>query len=283
VFLALLVLVPSTLFAQYLSGSVVVLRFAGDYIAIASDSLRLGPGAGQVAYDGCKVVSLSDQLVFAEAGIANKPAGGKTSLAESWSVFEMARHEYGVLSKSHSTHLIPELAEGFGRRLVAQINHDLTLKSSAPLRSYLLEHRGANAVVFAGFDEEHRPVVIVVTVGIKAPSAHEVGYSTRQLHGGETENTEILGETSIVAEYAAGRTERSQGWRSVMALQTGGLGLKESLLFQSRYLAELTVKYAPQGVGGPIDQVLMTRGHSLTWAKRKPQCSREDYAGSAKH
>jgi hypothetical protein len=286
VFLALLLLVPSTLFAQYSSGSVVVLRFAGDYIAIAADSLRLGPAAGQVSYDACKVASLGDELVFAETGISNKVSDGKTSLAASWDVFEMARQEYGILVKNHSAHLIPDLAETFGRRLAAQINRDLTLKSSAPLRSYLLEHRGANAVVFAGFDEEHRPVVIEVTVGMKVPGAHEVGYSTRQLHGGETENTEILGETAIVAEFAAGTTERSRGWRSVMALQTGGLGLKESLLFQTRFLAELTAKYAPQDVGDPIDQVLVTRGHSLTWAKRKPRCSREDYAGisgSTKH
>jgi hypothetical protein len=37
-------LLPSSLWAQYVSGTVVVLEDGGDYIVIAADSLRLGPG-----------------------------------------------------------------------------------------------------------------------------------------------------------------------------------------------------------------------------------------------
>src|ERR1035441_6621256 len=58
---------PSTLWAQYVHGTVVVLEDGGDYVAIATDSLRLGPGPGEVSHSACKIVVLSDQFVFVAA------------------------------------------------------------------------------------------------------------------------------------------------------------------------------------------------------------------------
>jgi hypothetical protein len=277
-FLALWALLPSALLAQYNNGSIVVVQGGGDYIVLAADSLRIAP-TGQIFYDACKIVKLSDQLVFGEAGISGKPSSGPASLVDSWTVLDMARTEYASLAKSHSADLIQQLAEAFGQRLASQINYDLKLKSSTPLRSYLATTPRASAAVFAGFDAQHQRVIVETTVGLPTPGAREVGYFIKRLPVKTGDEAEILGETSIAAEMATGKTERSQQWRSAIALKTAGLSLKDRIVSATEYVVELTAKYAPEDVGGPIDAALITRGRGVTWAQRKPVCRAEDYAG----
>jgi hypothetical protein len=276
-FLAVWSVMPSVLLAQYNHGSIVVVQGSGDYIALAADSLRIGP-TGQVFHDACKIAKLSDQLVFGEAGIAGKPSSGPASLVDSWNVLDMARTEYAALATNHSVDLIQQLAERFGRRLASQINYDLKLKSSTPLRSYLATMPRASAAVFAGFDVQHQRVIVEVTVGFQTPDAREVGYSVKRLPGKTGEEAEILGETSIAGEMAAGTTERSRQWRSAVALKTAGLSLKDRIVSATEYVVELTAKYAPQDVGGPIDAVTITKARGVTWAQRKPGCRTEDYS-----
>src|SRR5258708_1542727 len=90
-------LLPSTLCAQYVSGTVVVLEDSGDYIVIAADSLRLGPRSGQVSHDACKIVKLSDQLVFAASGISGHPRVAKTAGPGTWDVYDVDRQEDALL------------------------------------------------------------------------------------------------------------------------------------------------------------------------------------------
>jgi hypothetical protein len=272
---------PSTLRAQYVSGTVVVLEVGGDYIAIAADSLRLGPGPGQVSHSACKLVKLSDQLVFATSGISGHPGVAKTPGSGPWNTYDIAREEYAALANEHTAHLIQKLASAYGERLAARINKDLKLEPEGPLRSYVAKH-GVGTAVFAGFDEQHHRAILEVRVGIQSPDATVVGYATRFLTGGdETTEAVVFGDSAIAGEFAGGKTERSRGWQSAMLLRLTGLGLKDRLLFKAEYVADLTARYDPDQVDGPIDVILVTRNSGVTWVHRKSACALKEHAGTS--
>lgn len=274
-FLGLMLLVPLMLRAQYVGGSVVVIEPGGDYIAIAADSLRLGPASGQVSHAACKIVELSDQLVFAATGISSHPGGQKTVRSDIWNVNDIARQEYSALASKHADHLIQKLADAYGTRLAAKLNDGL--KREPRLLAFLSSEVGGSAAVFAGFDEQHHRVMVEVTVGIQAQGAHTVGYAIKFLPGDEAVGTEIIGDTTIAQELAVGKTKRSQGWSRAMLFQTAGLGLKDRLLFGAERIVGLTAIYDPHLVGGPVDVILVTRGHGVTWVHRKPTCGHYEH------
>jgi hypothetical protein len=56
---------------------------------------------------------------------------------------------------------------------------------------------------------------------------------------------------------------RSQSWRTGMAFQTAGLGLKEQMIQGAGEIVVLTEQYDPTLVGGPIDTVVISRTASL--------------------
>ena len=249
-----------------------VLEDGGDYIVIAADSLSVGPHFGQVSHTACKIVKLSDQLVFAVSGIGAYLGTANTSNLDKWDAKEIARREFFALVNKHSGHLIQKLAEAYGESLTDRINHDLKMEPSGPLRSYLAKQGRYEAAVFAGFDEQHQRVIVEVSVGTWV-TGDMAASTTKVLPGGaDTMEAEVLGHNMIAGELAEGRTERSRGWRSAIKLRTTGLGLKDRMLFETEYVAELTAQYDPEHVGGPIDVILVTRKHGVTWVRRKSAC-----------
>jgi hypothetical protein len=100
--LVLMFLLPSTLWAQYVHGTVLVLEGGGDYIVIAADSLRLGPSPSEVSHSACKIVKLSNQLVFAASGITSRQGVRNHPVSDTWNVRDIARHEYSVLANEHA-------------------------------------------------------------------------------------------------------------------------------------------------------------------------------------
>jgi len=250
----------------------------GDYIAIAADSFRLGPGRGEVSHAACKIVRLSDQLVFAASGISSRQGSAGAPFTDTWNASDIARHEHAALANKPTDHLIQKLAAAYGESLAARINHDLTLEPEGPLMSYVTRQGGGGAAIFAGFDDRHERVIVEVTVRTLVAGARTVGYTTKLLPGNDTEETEVVGDTTIAQELAAGRTERSRNWHSAMLLQTG-LGLKDRLLAGAESVAEWTAQYDPEHVGAPIDVILVTRRRGVTWVRRKPECTVKQQAG----
>lgn len=280
-FLVLVSLLPSALWAQYVSGTVVVLEAGGDYIAVAADSFRLGPGQGEVSHTACKIVKLSDQLVFAASGLSSRQSYAGSPFTDTWNAKDIARHEHAALANKHTDHLIQKLAAAYGENLAARINHDLTLEPDGALMSYVTRQGGGGAAIFAGFDDRHQRVIVEVTVRTLVAGARTVGYDIKVLPGDDTQETEVVGDTTIAQELAAGGTERSRDWRSAMLLLQTGLGLKDRLLAAAESVAEQTAKYDPEHVGGPIDLILVTRKRGVTWVRRKPECTLKSQAGKA--
>lgn len=242
-------------------GSIAVLQSADDYIVIAADSKNLS--AKGVSLHRCKVDALDDKLVFANTGY-----GSYVGVRGKWDAIAIARQHYRQLAKTKAPRadMIPVLAEAYGADLAARLEPDVKSHPEEGWPQTLV------TALFAGFDEKRQRVVIEVKVN---QVGHEGGaeYSTRRLPASDAVYAEVLGETVIAEEFAAGRTLRSQSWRNGLDFQLQGLGTKERMIVGAEKIVELTAKYEPSLVGGAIDTVLVSRKTGVQWIHRKPECS----------
>jgi hypothetical protein len=241
-------------------GSVAVLQSADDYIVLAADSLRLS--AKGRSLHSCKVDALDAQLVFADTGY-----GEYAGVRGKWDAVALARQHYHQLEKAPRHELIPALAEAYGADLAAKLKPDVTTHPEEGWPQVL------QTALLAGFDEAHERVVIEVNVHQLRRDQGGVGYSTKRLPAGDAHYAEILGETSIAEELVAGRTLRSQSWRSGLNFQMQGLGVKEGLIAEAENIVKLTSKYEPSLVGGAVDTVLVSRKIGVAWIHRKQECA----------
>lgn len=257
-------LLPLTLNAQMTAGSVAVLQSAGDYIAVAADSKGLSRKG--VSLNRCKIVTLDDGLVFAATGYTNKAGVPKSPSA--WEASDIAKEHYHLLLKTPRHELIRKLAEAYGADLAARLEPDVKTHPEERWPSLLAD------ALFAGFDENQKRVIIQVTVSQKAFNGVTlgVGYFIKPWPADDEAYAVVIGETAIAREYAAGNSQRSRSWISGMALQAAGLPMKERLILATAKIVELTREYDPAFVGGPIDEVLVSRKTGATWVRHKMEC-----------
>jgi hypothetical protein len=246
---------------QLSTGSIAVLQSAEDYLVISADSKNLS--AKGVSLHTCKVDALDDQLVFANTGY-----GSYAGTRGKWDAITVARQHYHHLAKAPRPELISALAEAYGTDLAAKLEPDV---KGHPEEGW---PQSLATAIFAGFDEKGQRVVIEVNIHQQRENAgHAVGYSTRRLPVGDAAFAEVIGETAIAQEFTAGRTLRSQSWRSGLDFQTSGLGVRERLIAGAEKIVELTAEYEPSVVGGAIDTVLVSRKTGVQWIHRKPECA----------
>ena len=263
-----LLYLPPALSAQLATGSIVVLESSGDYMAIAADSKSVSIKG--TSLHRCKLVALDDGLVYAATGYTSNFGGPKFGNRQPWDASDIARQNYHLLAKSSRHELILKLAEAYGASIAAKLNSDVTTHPEEGWPWSL------TTALFAGFDEKHQRVVVEVTVHQGIGAGQKVGYSTKVFPGTDQRYAEVVGETSIAQEYAAGSTPRSQAWREGMADRTAGFSLKELLISDVENVTELTSKFVPTLVGGPVDSILLSRkvGEAgVTWVHRKLECS----------
>jgi hypothetical protein len=99
-----------------------------------------------------------------------------------------------------------------------------------------------------------------------------VGYSTKAFPAIDDVYHVAIGEANIAQEFADGKTSRSQSWENNLRFQMTGLGIREKLITAAEKMVELTEKYQPSMVGGPIDTVVVSRTSGVEWIRRKPEC-----------
>jgi hypothetical protein len=243
-------------------GSIAVLQSAGDYLVIAADSENRS--AKGVSLHRCKVDALDDQLVFANTGY-----GSYAGVRGKWDAVAVARQHYHQLAKAPRHELISALAEAYGADLAAKLGPDVKAHPEEGWPQMLV------TALFAGFDENRQRVVIELIVHqVQRDGAGGIGYSTKRLPASDAVYAEVVGETSIAEEFAAGRTLRSQSWRNGLNFQVKGLGVKERLIAGAEKIVELTAAYQPSVVGGAIDTVLVSRKTGVEWIHRKPECTK---------
>jgi hypothetical protein len=242
-------------------GSIAVLQSADDYLVVAADSKNLS--AKGVSLHRCKVDALDDQLVFANTGY-----GSYAGVRGKWDAISLARQHYHQFAKAPRHELISALAEAYGADLAAKLEPDVKAHPEEGWPQVLA------TALFVGFDEKRQRVVIEVNVHQVRRDGGGVAYSTRHFPASDAAYAEVMGETSIAEEFAAGRTLRSQSWRNGLDFQVRSLGVKERLIAGAEYIIELTARYQPSVVGGAVDSVLVSRKTGVVWIHRKPECTR---------
>jgi hypothetical protein len=248
---------PMTLRAQLSTGSIVVVESAGDYLVIAADSKELS--AKGVSLQHCKIIVLGSGLVYANTGYTSK-----ASVHGSWDAADIAKQHFHLLSKTPRHELIQKLAEAYGRDVAARFEPDIMGHPEEGWPQKLA------TALFAGFDENRRRFLMEVSIH-RTPLG--VGYSTKTLPTDDAPFTEVMGETSIAQEFAEGRTLRSKYWNNSLTSQVAGLAIRERIVTGAEKIVELTAKYQPGLVGGPIDTVVISRNTGIEWVHRKPNCA----------
>jgi len=253
--------------AQLVTGSIAVLQSAGDYIVISADSKSFSQQG--VSYHRCKVVALDDQLVYAATGYTSRGDTKGVRSPRAWDASEIVKQEYRSLLKTPRHEHYRKLAEIYGTRLAARLNDPVKAHPEEGWPMLLA------AAVFAGFDEKQQRVVIEVKVERKSDiGVSEVGFSTKIFPAGDAVFALVIGETDVAQEFAAGRTFRSQSWRNGLEVEVAGLGMKERLVAGAEKIVQLTAKYQPSLVGGPMDTVLVSRNMGVKWIRRKTECAK---------
>lgn len=248
---------PMTLSGQLNTGSIIVVESAGDYLVIAADSKNLS--AKGVSLQRCKIIALDSRLVYANTGYTSK-----ASLHGGWDATDIAKRHFRVLTKAPRHEFIRKLAEAYGADVAARLEPDIMGHPEEGWPQKLA------TAIFAGFDEDHRRALIEVSIH-RTPVG--VGYSTKSLPTDDAPFTNVMGETTIAQEFAEGRTLRSQYWKNSLASQVAGLAIRERLVAGAEKLVELTAKYQPGLVGGPIDTVVISRSTGVEWVQRKSECA----------
>jgi len=239
----------------------------GDYIVMAADSLLIG--VSQVST--CKVEVLGNQIVFAMAGVSGSDAAPQRA----WDSLNLAKQEYAILARHPDDNLIEKLAIAFGKRYAEKINRSMLGPGVIP---YLTPHGGnAGEAIFAGFNRKHQRVIVEVEAGVSS--------TTRIISSGNEVKleTQVLGYSDIAKEYATNETERSKGWLNSLKRESNGMELKDRMTLQAERVIELTAKYHPDGVGGPTDEVLVTRNHGVRWTRRNAECEPQTKEANSPH
>jgi hypothetical protein len=244
-------------------GSIAVLQSADDYLVIATDSKNLS--AKGISLHSCKVDALDDQLVFANTGY-----GSYAGVRGKWDAAAVARQHYHLLANAPRHELISALAEAYGADLAAKLEPDVKGHPEEGWPQSLV------TAIFAGFDEKRQRVVIEVNIHQlqRDGAGRAVGYSTKRFPASDAAFAEVIGETAIAQEFAAGRTLRSQSWRNGLDFEVKGLGVQDRLVAGAEKIVELTATYQPSLVGGAIDTVLVSRKTGVKWIHRKPECTK---------
>jgi hypothetical protein len=257
---AILLFMPMAPSGHLVTGSLVVLNSADDYIAIAADSKSLSRKGA--SYHRCKIVALDNRLVYAATGYTSR--ADASQIGGTWDASALAKQTYRSLAKNPRHELIPKLAEALGASLAPRLNQSVEAHPQEGWPPILV------TALFAGFDENGKRIIIQVDV--RKTGERHVGYTSRLLP--DDVHAVLSGETAIAQEYTAGRTPRSQSWQTSMAFENAGLGVKEQLIQGAEKIIALTEQYDPTLVGGPIDTLVISREAGVTWIHRKPECAR---------
>jgi hypothetical protein len=242
-----------------LTGSLVVVNSADDYIAIAADSKSVSRKGA--SYHRCKIVALDNRLVYAATGYTSR--ADASQIGGTWDASALAKQAYRSLANNPRHELIPKLAEELGASLAPRLNQSVEAHPQEGWPPILV------TALFAGFDENGKRIIIQVDV--RKTGERHVGYTARLLP--DDVHAVLSGETAIAQEYTAGKTPRSQSWQNSMAFENAGLGVKEQLIQGAEKIVALTEQYDPTLVGGPIDTVVISREAGVTWIHRKPECA----------
>ena len=260
-------------FAQFESGTLIVLNSSPDEIVVAADS-RAVNAVGQ-SDDSCKIAALGGELVFASSG-KSALVSDQASLA--WDSHVVARNLFLRLSARRTKQPMPmRLALAWGKKVEEKMQSEIRRDPKGILLG--AEDNTLITALFAGFDH-NAPFFVTGTVTYET----EGGVPTRarfSITGVKKSGSAELGKVEIAHELFGQHTERARQWFS--NLQKEMYVTDDGIAAAAISAVKMTIDHYPavqlgnrmvKVVGGPIDAVKLTP-QGIQWIQRKPNCPKD--------
>jgi len=248
-----------------ISGTIVVVAQAKDYVIFAADS-RVGASNGtavaSVDDTYCKVGPLHGNTLFAAAGIVTDPARSWAADTEMDIVLVQTFHGERMGS-SDGESAIGGWADAMTQKLFGLPRNQLL--------AYTKSNGGVAATgVLAGFDKDGSTWVDVSTISFDSARGLSHQESDMAWSGSATRYSG-LGQSEIAVEFDHGSTSRAIAERAQW--KERNLSGIEFDRFKARRLVELTIQYLPNksDVGGPVDEIELD-ANGPHWIQVKPHC-----------
>lgn len=254
-------------YAQIDSGTVIIVGYSKDKVVVAADS-RVTHSEGTSDDDTCKIAVLSDNFIFAVAGIAayrnvnpwnavNEAKGAfstvKTSPADDVGFVQRVGLKWGRLVADKLENSIatdPRIASGRPAWLPLTIGHFVGVNSSDDLQLFTV------VLMLSG---ENR--VLIETA--LPPMLNEVTFIP----------TEVVGPFN---EFTAGQTVRAKQeieyQNTDMATDANKRHIDVDALKAIRLVEFTESDPKSPTVGGPVDAAELRRGGKVEWIQRKSNC-----------
>ncbi|OFV92046.1 MAG: hypothetical protein A3H28_05030 [Acidobacteria bacterium RIFCSPLOWO2_02_FULL_61_28] len=250
-------------------GTIIVLKYTQQKASIAADSrANIFSVSGNQGYrdDHCKIAALTDEFLFASAGVRGLGTG---RVGESWDVNEEARSAFRTATLLGLGNIVEETARRWGGSVAFRINQML-----ASQRETLLEEQRTNMffadAIFIGLEKGSLSVW-------RALILDDNGSVRAELRVLEPPGFGAFGMHEIFDEFAIEERQTSERAKAERAQWEREFSSKDAadrdILWVIR-LVDLTIAFhpRPEKVGGPIDASELSRGGKVRWYQRKQQC-----------
>lgn len=254
--------------SQVNSGTVIFFQFTKSELVLAADSrtTTISPDGTTTQNDHqCKIAAVNSKVVISIAGISRKQGWQGLDLLN---VARTVMGEVAINRLDDLTAVAGKWADAvtpfFERE--ARINPQW-YKFPAP--SGIL-----STIIFATTDQHGR--IIIAAVNIHRLPREESHRTACEIKGYVHDGTEYAMHASagwgndVIIELHAASTERAKG-QSALMHRIQFAKTVDDMKFTTEHLCLLAAEWAPQEVGGAIDQIYL--GHSgIEWLRRKQGC-----------
>lgn len=272
--LFLVVLLELPAFAQIEHGSIVIIYFSNDQIAVAADS-RGSQEGGLKSNSYCKVFAFDHKLIFAVTNHASNSRTGISDLSEAWNSWDDARSAYKEALATHSETVVEQTADNWAKKIVSHWRQMYTFYPQR-VRSLVGPNGGLTIGSFGGLDRDGHLVLVQIRI-LFQNSLDPISYSTTVL-GSSDCMLHFCGSglTDVGNEFLTQDTDWTRQEFAQWSAQKWPGKPEDKVLLEAIRLVDLTIAYSNpkerDELGGPIDALELKGDGSFRWFARKENC-----------
>lgn len=252
-----LLLASHAILAQVQHGTIVVVYYGEDMIAIAADSAALK--AGRVTSE-CKLASIDGKLLFVTSG------------ASLDNIIE-ARRAYSIAVAEGGDDLPLRTATIWHRVIAEKWQIRYRVRPQSVLEDVAIEHGGVTTAYFAGLGGTPRRLQLVMSRISFDPSAKQ--FNGTSAAASECLNTLCaMGKLDVAKEYILQTSDRAKQEWAQWDDQNGPFAGPQGKARVAMRLVDLTIANDHDDIklGPPVDAATLAADGTVRWVARKDQC-----------
>lgn len=253
-------------------GSLVVVYFTGNKIAMAAESGVVGEGAKK-PHNVCKLAAIDHKLLFATSGVGtikvvSDPKLGWDNMEEARIAYERASNMDGVLSNA---------ANLWGRQITNNWNQLYVSRHGEMMKKIEDSPKGANAFFAADVNGEPRLMYVEVTFQPTGDGGAPFAYKVEPVPPQRCPNHICaIGHAEAVAPYGNLTTESARKEVAQWGTQSWPGAPDDREVLIAIRLVDLAIAELGSdpnnGISPPIDAFELKGDGSFRWYNRKPAC-----------